>query len=417
VPGVTRVADLFSPDGRTWDVAKVDAMFTRGDDVDIKQIAIGGPGVADYMAWNFTKNGCFTVKSAYHLKMSLERMKTGQPESSSSVNKHRGFMALWDTCAPPKAKIHMWRLIKNGLAVGYELHRRRIKPGVFCVACGREETIYHRFWACQHSVRFWQLLHSEKGVSVAIPPSMIGSQSALARWLLDWFAGASDSEREAMIQATYGLWLARNEARDGRRIAPPHEIMHSVDTYMQEWRAVHAVVPRMTATRELQRWEPPDAGWIKVNSDGAVSKHGDKGGGGAVLRDQNGAFRAAVCHHFPNIVDPEAAEILACRRGLEVAASLNVSRVHVELDSQGVVQMLKQPTRNLSAVGPWVHEVKVLLALFDDFKISWVRRSANVAAHKLAKVGVGDEICNVWLGVPPDFVLDVISDDIPTFEG
>lgn len=47
--------------------------------------------------------------------------------------------------------------------------------------------------------------------------------------------------------------------------------------------------------------------------------------------------------------------------------------------------------------------------------MDWVRHSANVAAHKFAKIGVGDEFCKVWLGVPPDFVLDVISDDIPSF--
>ena len=47
--------------------------------------------------------------------------------------------------------------------------------------------------------------------------------------------------------------------------------------------------------------------------------------------------------------------------------------------------------------------------------MTWVRRSANAAAHKLARVGVGDELCKVWLGAPPDFVLSVLSDEIPNF--
>ena len=67
----------------------------------------------------------------------------------------------------------------------------------------------------------------------------------------------------------------------------------------------------------------------------------------------------------------------------------------------------------LSGAGPWIQEIKTMLASFSDFKVSWVRRSANVAAHKLARVGVGDELCKVWLGLPPDCVLDVISDEIP----
>ena len=60
-------------------------MFTLQDAADVKQIAIGGPDTDDFLAWNFTKNGIFTVKSAYHLRMFLNRAVSGQPESSSSV--------------------------------------------------------------------------------------------------------------------------------------------------------------------------------------------------------------------------------------------------------------------------------------------------------------------------------------------
>ena len=66
-------------------------------------------------------------------------------------------------------------------------------------------------------------MQSEMGVSAAIPPCQVGSQSALASWLLEWFSGASGEEREMMIQATYGLWLA------------------TVVAHLQEWRVVHPV--------------------------------------------------------------------------------------------------------------------------------------------------------------------------------
>ena len=94
----------------------------------------------DYPAWNYTKNGIFSVRSAYHARMSQKRVRSGRPESSSLVADHRSWLSLWDTIAPDKVKIHMWRLIRNGLAVGAELLRRKIKQGVFCTACGREDT-------------------------------------------------------------------------------------------------------------------------------------------------------------------------------------------------------------------------------------------------------------------------------------
>ena len=67
----------------------------------------------------------------------------------------------------------------------------------------------------------------------------------------------------------------------------------------------------------------------------------------------------------------------------------------------------------MSAAGPLTQELKALLSSFPSSKVTWVRRNANVAAHKLAKIGVGDELCKVWVGVTPECVLDVISDDIP----
>ena len=143
--GITRVADLLTPCGRQWDNMKLQSMFTQSDIEDIKQIKVGGPGMDDYQAWNYTKSGQFSVRSAYHLRMRLSKGATGRPGPSSSVKHHQGWMALWSTNAPNKAKIHMWRIMRNGLAVSAELYRRRIKDGVFGAACGREETLYHRF--------------------------------------------------------------------------------------------------------------------------------------------------------------------------------------------------------------------------------------------------------------------------------
>ena len=162
-----------------------------------------------------------------------------------------------------------------------------------------------------------------------------------------------------------------------------------------------------------QTWRPPDTGWLKVNSDGAVSKVSKNGGGGAVIRDEDGAFRAGLSHCFRGVDDPESVEILACKRALEVAKEINAEKVHVELDSQGVARMLNNHHKELSSAGPWMQEIKSMLTSFSEFKVSWVRRSANITAHKLAKVGVGDELRKVWLGIPPARVLDVILDEIP----
>ena len=74
---------------------------------------------------------------------------------------------------------------------------------------------------------------------MASPPVCVESHRDLHGWLLDWLTGAKDEERELVMHAVYGLWLARNEARDGKQIAAAHEIMTGVLHHVREWRGIH----------------------------------------------------------------------------------------------------------------------------------------------------------------------------------
>jgi hypothetical protein len=123
---------------------------------DILKFSVGKAGSGDYIAWNYTKNGVFSVKSAYHLKNELGMNQAGRAGPSISTDDHRGWLNLWAADVPGKVKIHVWRLIKNGLAVGDELHRRNIKHWVRCAACYRDESMLHRFWKCPHSMQTWE---------------------------------------------------------------------------------------------------------------------------------------------------------------------------------------------------------------------------------------------------------------------
>ena len=122
-------------------------------------------------------------------------------------------------------------------------------------------------------------MQSDSGCFVATLLDCLVSHRDLHRWLLDCLTGAKDEERELIMQAAYGLWLARNKARDGKQIAPAHEIMDGVVHHVREWRGIHEERVRTPAERTRQKWEVSDEGWIKINSDVAVSKSGGNGGG------------------------------------------------------------------------------------------------------------------------------------------
>ena len=91
---------------------------------------------------------------------------------------------------PNKVKVYVWRILKNGLAVGEQLHHRTIKEGVLCVACGYGDSLLHHFWRCHYSKVYWRCLQSDMGASIMAPRSSIDTNSDLAGWLRDWLGQA-----------------------------------------------------------------------------------------------------------------------------------------------------------------------------------------------------------------------------------
>lgn len=340
--------------------------------------------------------------------MSLKKNKADVAEGSSSVTAHKGWLELWNTDIPGKVKIHIWRMIRNGLAVGEELFRRRIKAGVFCIACGRDESVLHRFWRCPHSAYIWERLGETQGLHAPAPPAFVQSPHDMKNWFLDWLGQASESERALVMVTIYQIWLARNDARDGERCEDPGAIVDRALHLLEEWHQVKEVRPCTPQQQQREQWQPPVEGWSKVNADGAIQKSSGDGGGGAVLRDHHGNFVAAACHFFPSVSDPELAELLACRRAAGLAIEMGSLKVVLETDNKGIAQRLASDDLNRSVYGPLIEEIKGLLQSRHDFKVKWVRRSANVVAHRLAKEGCGNKLCKTWLHVPPECIMNSV---------
>lgn len=121
---------------------------------------------------------------------------------------------------------------------------------------------------------------------------------------------------------------------------------------------------------QVEHWKVPDEGWIKANADGALAKDQGKGGGGAVLRNNHGAFLAGSCHFFPSSYDAEVVELLACRRALILAQEIQVQKVILKSDSQGAVSKIKNVQRDFSSNGQLVEEIKGLLSSFQEFRVA-----------------------------------------------
>jgi hypothetical protein len=130
---------------------------------------------------------------------------------------------LWAADVPGKVKVHYWRLLRNGLAVGEELRRRRIKDGVACIACARPESLFHRFWDCPFSSQVWAYMRDGTGLSLPCPSNEFRSHAELQGWMLDWLGKLQEKELSAWLLTMYHIWLARNKARDLQVIEHPEQ--------------------------------------------------------------------------------------------------------------------------------------------------------------------------------------------------
>jgi ribonuclease HI len=179
---------------------------------------------------------------------------------------------------------------------------------------------------------------------------------------------------------------------------------------VEEWQAITSA-PNQSIARVVERWSPPLQEWVKVNSDGAFSQGSGHGGGAVVMREHHGSFLAGSSWFFPQVTDPEHAELLACRAAVQLAKDRGVSKLMLESDCQAAVRKIATTELDRSVHGPLVEDIKALLGDFEEFTVSFVRRTGNGVAHVFAKLGCHNKCCNTWVDFPPGCVVDLLASD------
>jgi ribonuclease HI len=221
----------------------------------------------------------------------------------------------------------------------------------------------------------------------------------------------SEKELGIAMLSLYHMWLARNDARELPMIENPESTVNRIWALWEEWQAIKEPAGGVKA-RVVERWSLPAEGWVKANCDGAFTPGDGPGGGGVIMRDHHGAFLSGASRFFPSAPDPEGAELGACRMALEMAKEAGVQKIVVETDCKGVVTKLNSDGIDRSLHGPMVEDIKFRLREFDDYKVQFVRRSANEVANRLAKEGCKNKLCASWMGDPPAIIVELLGTDV-----
>ena len=82
--------------------------------------------VQDERVWVHTKDGGFTVKSAYHAAIQKELAKEGEVRGSNDQGVRGFWRKVWKLQAIPRVKMMIWRAARDILPCKMRLQERKV---------------------------------------------------------------------------------------------------------------------------------------------------------------------------------------------------------------------------------------------------------------------------------------------------
>ena len=157
-------------------------------------------------------------------------------------------------------------------------------------------------------------------------------------------------------------------------------------------------------------WSPSPPRVFNVNVDGATSVDGRNSSVGAVIRDSCGTVIVACCKYFQGHFSVAKAKALAVECGILLVRDLKISQVIIESDAASIVSDINDKLMD-GYLGNLYQGIIALLSSFPSWKIKHVKRECNRVAHELAHIARCSETNQVWLGVPPPKLFELIQAD------
>ena len=189
----------------------------------------------------------------------------------------------------------------------------------------------------------------------------------------------------------------------------PTKLGQRAREFVEEYRQAQVLLSIPTATsRSRHSWNPPPSRFFKLNFDAAVFNDIRASGVGAVIQNELGEVMVSLSARGPQVADSEEAEILACRKALELAIDSGFSELVIEGDNASVMKYIAGPCPRFSHFGHLYEDIHCLVSGLCSTIITCVHREANGVAHSLAKYArnIDDDI--IWMEDTPPPTLEAL---------
>ena len=177
----------------------------------------------------------FSVRTAYQLALRMNG--TGNGEHSRVQEDKPMWNRLWQLPIPPKVRNFVWRASSDILPTRANLARRRVPIDPKCAVCGSsDETVLHILWQCPLARNVWALVKGKLEKSDSSARTFFNLAQSLKGRL-----SRKDFELWAMV--TWSKWNARNRFYFEASQTPPHAILKSAETLLDEYQRFTRSMP------------------------------------------------------------------------------------------------------------------------------------------------------------------------------
>jgi len=222
----------------------VESLFLPTVVAQICSIAISPRSQSNRMRWSGTKNGEFSVPSAYYLAVEGRSRDSGSCSNPETCNPF--WKRLWTLNIPRAVQMFLWRGCHNILPTKEKLYQRKVVFEPFCPQCGAEvESSGHFLWRCPMAIAVWAECPR------SINKCVISEGKVL----------------ELVAFTAYKMWNQRNHVVFGGSIMPPRCLIISARESLDAFQQASCIQPAsvVNALGTFSKWEKPGSGWIKIN--------------------------------------------------------------------------------------------------------------------------------------------------------
>lgn len=374
------VSNLRSENG-VWDLTPLHGVIPDTVLAKIRSLAVPDQERGrDRVAWSLTADGSFSNASAYMLLLDHNL------RSPNGVYKK-----IWGWKGPERGKLHLWKLSHEALVTNSWRQRRNLVELATCPICeNADESVLHVVRDCALMQQVWSNLAEGQ---MLYPNFFVDN-------VQDWIVAnliISKKWRGITWNLLFGsavmlVWQIRNEkvfnqVRSNADQTSAHSIhqAHSILKSIEVHSALKEVRNPFPVDSNLG-WKPPDTGWFKVNSDGAVTNFGTKAGCGGVLRDEDGRFIFGFAAGLGSCSITQA-ELWTILIGLKQIKERGLQKIRVDSDSMTAVRLINEGCSLLHPSANLVFEIRKLLG-DDQIVVHHSYRETNQVADGLAKHGM-----------------------------